>query len=86
MKALPKKIDLAFWRIDIKYVGEKRMREESDCDPSDHTPDGLWDSENDSIYILRTLSLARKRYIICHELIHAMVDCRDGLARNADLP
>ncbi len=83
---LPQKIDLGFWVITVHYVGEKRIREEGDCEPGDETPEGLWLTDDDTIYILRSLSLARKRYVLCHEMIHAMVDVRDGLARNSDVP
>ena len=83
---LPQKIDLGFWVIDVRYVGEKRIREEVECEPDEETPEGAWCTDEDTIYILRSLSLARKRYVICHELIHAALDLRDGLARAKDVP
>jgi Zn-dependent peptidase ImmA (M78 family) len=86
-KALPRKIDLGFWIIDVKYVGERRIREEAECEDDDETPDGAWQTEHDTIYVLRTLSAARKRYTICHELVHAMIDIQDGIAREGkDFP
>jgi Zn-dependent peptidase ImmA (M78 family) len=74
MRRLPRKIDFGLAVIYLRQVGARAMREEADCENDDPTPDGLWDAEADTIYLLRTLSLKRKREVLFHELVHAAVD------------
>jgi len=84
---LPKQVDLGFAVVHVKYVGDKKLREEGECEDDEATPEGLWVDIDDTIYIRKSMSLARKRYIILHELVHAMIDLRDQFAREGkDIP
>jgi Zn-dependent peptidase ImmA (M78 family) len=55
-------------------VDEPKMRDEADCDHEDLTPDGLWDDETRTIWIMQNLPTKRLRYVLAHELHHAIVD------------
>ena len=74
---LPKKIDLGFALITVRYVGAKRMRDEGECEEGDLTPEGLWDTDHDTIWVLKQ-SRKSMQVIICHELVHAAMDLRDA--------
>lgn len=71
---LPRKIDFGIAIINIKLVSQKEMREAAECESEDFTPDGCWDADTDCIYILKKLSLKRKREVLFHELVHAAID------------
>ena len=55
------------------------MREEAECEEKELTPEGLWDSDVDTIYILKNLSRHKKRYYLMHESIHACLDLMDSI-------
>jgi hypothetical protein len=74
MKPLPRRIDFGLAVIHLRQVGVKEIREEADCEADDPTPDGLWDAAAETIFVLRRLSLKRKREVLFHELVHAAVD------------
>jgi hypothetical protein len=78
---LPRKIDLCFVVVHIKYVQEKRMREEAECEDDDPTPEGMWDTDTDTIWVLKRQSRRKMRNVILHELVHAALDLRDGDVR-----
>jgi Zn-dependent peptidase ImmA (M78 family) len=80
-KALPKKIDLCYYLIHVKYVTTGRLKDITDWEEGDDAVEGAWMFDDDTIYVDRSLSKARKRYTISHELIHAAADIRDALAR-----
>lgn len=69
----PEKIDLGFTVIKVVLVNRKQMAAEAECEIGD-APDGLWDSEIDTIFIGRWLNAKRKRHVLFHELVHAGVD------------
>jgi Zn-dependent peptidase ImmA (M78 family) len=71
---LPKKIDFGIAVVHITQVGVGEMRDIADCEQDEPTPDGCWDAQSDSIYLLKKLSLKRKREVLFHELVHAAVD------------
>ena len=70
---LPKRIAFPFgYNVAIKEVTDSEMR---DLDNSDEREsDGCWDEKTRTIYIVKTLSPRRKRYILGHETIHAVLD------------
>lgn len=74
MRRLPSRIDFGVAILNVRQLSVKDMRLEADCDEYDPTPDGLWDSEQDTIFMLRRLSQRKKREVLAHELIHAAVD------------
>ena len=77
MRGFPKHIDLGFVLIEVTLLGKKRMREEAECEDDEPTPEGLWDTDSDTVYIGRWLSAKRKREVLMHELAHACLDWRD---------
>lgn len=72
---LPAQIELPFgYRIAVREVGEKELRDAAECEAGDDTPDGCWDSETRTIYVDRSLPRRRSRYILAHEFGHAFLD------------
>lgn len=67
MSGLPKKIHLPFARpirvIELPGTDERI----TGCD-------GLWDDEERVIYIHNRLSHKKKKYVLYHELLHAVHD------------
>lgn len=75
---LPKRLTLPFgYVVAIKEVTDGEMRDLDDADV--RTSDGCWDAASRTIYIVKTLSPRRKRYILGHELFHAVVDYQHHL-------
>ncbi len=70
----PRRIDIGFARFPIRLLTKKRIREEAECDADDPTPDGLWDSDSETIFVGRWLSPTKRREVILHELVHAALD------------
>jgi Zn-dependent peptidase ImmA (M78 family) len=77
---VPKHIDFGFHRIWINVVDEETMREEADCEEGDSTPEGLWNTDLNIIFLLKTLSWRQMRYYLMHELVHACLDQMDSMA------
>ncbi len=71
---LPKKIDFGIAVIHIQQVTPAQMRDECDLDVGEGVPDGMWDADTDTIYILKGLPLKRKREVLFHEMVHAAMD------------
>lgn len=71
---LPKKIDFGVAVVHVHQVTIPEMRDIMEAEPGEATADGCWDAETDGIYILKKLSLKRKREVLFHELVHAAVD------------
>lgn len=70
----PRRIDIGFARFPIRLLTKKRMREESECEQDDATPDGFWDCDSETIFVGRWLSPTKRREVILHELVHAALD------------
>lgn len=69
----PRRVTLPFgYVVRVKEVTDGEMREMDDAD--ERTSDGCWDIETRTIYLVKTLSPRRKRYILAHELFHALID------------
>lgn len=65
-------------RIEIRQVSSKELKDLLDEDEGE--ADGLWDADTRTIYILKTLPLKRKRYVLWHELLkHAAADVEHEL-------
>lgn len=64
---LPKRVVLPFG-----YVVKIKQRPDSEMEGQD----GLWDVETRTISIRKALSLRRRRYILIHELGHALLDAQ----------
>jgi Zn-dependent peptidase ImmA (M78 family) len=70
---LPSRITLPFgYTVLVKQVSEQEMKVEAEDD--EDPPDGLWDVDSRTIYVRSHLSLKRKRYILGHEMCHALAD------------
>jgi Zn-dependent peptidase ImmA (M78 family) len=74
VKRIPSVVDFGLAVIHIRQVTVAEMRDECDAEADEITPDGLWDAESDTIFLLRKLSRRRKREVLFHELVHAAVD------------
>jgi len=77
MRRLPSKIDLGLALLNVKLLTKKEMREEAECEDDDPTPEGMWCDEHDTVFLGRWLSAKRKREVLFHELVHAMIDFRE---------
>jgi Zn-dependent peptidase ImmA (M78 family) len=78
---LPTYVDFGFHKVRVERINEKRMREEAECEEEEPTPEGLWLTDLDTIYILKTLNRASQRYYLMHEMVHAALDLMDNLDR-----
>jgi Zn-dependent peptidase ImmA (M78 family) len=87
-RPIPKTIDLGFHLIHVRMVSKKEVRAEEKEEGSSATwdgydrdiwelPGGWWEPEVDEICIGKWLTNAQKRYVLCHELVHAALDLRD---------
>lgn len=82
---IPRTIHLPFgYAVRVRQVTLREMQDALEDD--DDTPDGLWCVEDRTIYLRRSLPVRRKRYILCHELQHAVADLthqqlNDGVGR-----
>ena len=74
MVRFPRRIDIGFARFPIHLLTKAQMRGEYECESSDDTPDGFWDCDDEAIYVGRWLSPTRRREVILHELVHAVLD------------
>jgi len=69
MIRLPTRVVLPFgYIIRVKQITAHEM--DFICDSAD----GLWDDEEKTIYIRKSLPMTRRRYILAHELGHAWLD------------
>lgn len=70
VNALPRTILLPFdYKVKVKLVPAKECKEENG-----KLLDGWFDPDSNSIFIKKTLPAARRRYILGHELGHAVLD------------
>lgn len=76
-RILPKKVDFGITIIHIELVDRKKMREEAECEEDEYTPEGLWDTDRDTVFVGKWLRKKRKREVLMHELAHACLDWRD---------
>lgn len=69
---LPARVNLPFgYDIQVRQVSDAEMRTQND---DGELSDGLWDVETRTIYIRKALSLRRRKYILGHEVTHAVND------------
>jgi Zn-dependent peptidase ImmA (M78 family) len=70
---IPRSVRLPFgYAIRVMQVTRAEMRDAAECEADE--PDGCWDADEKVIYLLRSLPITRKRYVLCHELQHAAAD------------
>lgn len=76
---IPSQIDLGAFLLHIKMVGKREMIEESEWEPVDgvEIPHGLWDPEEETIYLGKWVSKQTQRWALLHEIGHAVLDFRD---------
>ena len=77
MRGFPTYIDLRFVRIKVELLNKKRMREECEAEDDEATPEGLWDTETETVFVGKWLNAKRRREVLMHELAHACLDWRD---------
>jgi Zn-dependent peptidase ImmA (M78 family) len=69
---LPSRVTLPFgYVVLVKQVTDAEMRAQ---DEDGELADGLWDCEGRIIYLRRSLPVRRRRYILAHEMQHAVAD------------
>jgi Zn-dependent peptidase ImmA (M78 family) len=69
---LPSRVTLPFgYVVLVKELTDAEMRAEEEAG---ELCDGLWDAEAKTIFVRKDLPLKRKRYILWHELGHALWD------------
>ncbi len=56
--------------ISVRQVTDSEMKEAADGGEAD----GLWLVDSREILILKTMPIKRRRYILAHELNHALTD------------
>ena len=78
---LPKYVDFGFHKVRVEIIGIARMREETDCEPEEITPTGAWQTDDDTIYILKGMNRNEQRYTLMHEMIHASLDMMDSIEK-----
>lgn len=67
---LPRTIPLPWGYVaKVKLVPAKECKEENG-----EILDGWWDSDTQTIYVKKTLPIARRRYMVGHEFNHAVID------------
>jgi len=76
---IPGRIDLGLHSINVRFVGKREMREESEHDEEEGTelPTGLWCPEEEEILLARWTNRMRQRWDLLHEMGHACLDLRD---------
>jgi len=82
---IPTEIDLGSALIHVKLVTKKQMIEalENEMElKEDEALQGLWDAEEDTIYIGKWLPIMVQRWILFHELVHACIDLRDRFEKD----
>lgn len=72
---LPTRVTLPFgYIVKVKAITDSEMAEEMDAESSEDICDGLWESETRTIFIRKSLPTRRQRYVLGHELLHAVLD------------
>jgi Zn-dependent peptidase ImmA (M78 family) len=72
---IPRTVRLPFgFTVAVRQVTRAEMRDVAECADGDEEPDGLWAGDEMTIYLVRSLPITRRRYILCHELQHAAAD------------
>jgi len=93
---IPSRVVFPFgYRITVKLVSRREIKELDfeRCENCGHEinggvdHDGLYDDQTRTVYVVRTLTPKRKRYILLHELDHAWNDYKhamldEGVAKN----
>jgi Zn-dependent peptidase ImmA (M78 family) len=70
----PKRIFLVTQWVEIRQVTREEMR---DVVADQDGAMGAWDSDTNTIYLMRQLSSAQKARAFAHELQHALIDLMD---------
>lgn len=72
---IPRTVRLPFgYTVKVRNVSSAEMRDAIDAAPDEELPDGAWVSDDMTIYLLGSTPLRRRRYVLCHELQHAVTD------------
>ena len=62
--------------IRVVLTSDREMLDAMDEEDRSELADGLWDVENRTIYVRRSLGFKRKAEVLGHELDHALNDWR----------
>ena len=68
---LPRTLVFPFgYRVKVVSLTPTEMTEENEGEPVD----GLWDCGTRTIYVSKGVPITRQRYILAHEMQHALLD------------
>lgn len=74
-KVIPKFVDLPFgFRIEVRRIPPSEMADRLEEDLEDGSAAGFWDFDEMTIFIDKSLPAAKQRYILAHEMVHAVND------------
>lgn len=60
--------------VKIREVTVHEMRDLEEIEAGEEEAEGLWDVDERTLYVLKCLTRRRKRYVVIHELAHALLD------------
>ena len=72
---IPRRASFPFgYTVTIVQVTDREMRDREEIDADEDISDGCWFADTRTIYLRKALPPRRKRYILGHELMHAVLD------------
>lgn len=71
---IPKKLDFGLALIQVRFVSIKEMKELQDWEEGDPVADGMWDPDEDTIFIRKRLPPQLRRDVYWHEIKHCVND------------
>lgn len=83
-RIIPQHVDLPFgFRVYIRRISPAEMADRLDDEEGESiVAAGFWDYDEATIYLDKTLPIAKQRYILAHELLHAVNDWVHHLLNN----
>jgi hypothetical protein len=74
-KVIPNRITLPFgFVIAVHRISPSEMADRLEEDLDEGNAAGFWDYDQMAIFIDKTLPIAKQRYIMAHEMVHAVND------------
>ena len=72
---IPARVVLPFgYIVTIKQISDAEMDKMLERDKAGEPCDGYWNVDNRTLYVLKKMLMKRKRYIVAHDMIHAVND------------
>ena len=63
----------------VEELTDKQMFDLAELEEGEYIPESLWDTDVDTVYVLKKLDWKKKRYYLMHEMVHACLDLMDSL-------